>query len=130
HQIAVQRERINAQGKQVSGHRIHHAQWNVIVRKWCSIAFRIKLEGVIQLDTSICQKLREVTLPFGCGEQRDWTTGSRVVETLSLIVDEKEQFVLDDRTAKRYAKHVPAKRWLREILKIVGPVVSVENIVP
>ena len=53
-----------------------------------------------------------------------------MVETLSLIIDEKEQFVLHDRTAKRGSKHVPAECGLRETLKSVGPVVGVKDIVP
>ena len=74
--------------------------------------------------------MREVTLPFSWSEERDWAAGSGVVETLPLIIDEKKQFVLHDRTAKRGPKHVPAECGLGETVKIVGPVAGVKDIVP
>ena len=129
HQIGIQRQRVKTRRKQVPGHRIDHAQGNLIVRKWCPVAVRIKLKWVVQLDALLCQQLREVALPFGRGEKCDWAARSRVIETLSLIIDEKEQFVLHDGTAKRSAKHVPAECGLCETLKIVGPIVGVQDIV-
>ena len=89
---------------------------------------RVKLKWVT-LDALLCQQLREVALPFGRSEKCDWAARSRVIETLSLIIDEKEQFVLHDGTAKRSAKHVPAEGGLCETLKIVGPVVGVQGVV-
>src|SRR6266436_8264729 len=35
------------------------------------------------------RQLREVTLPFRCGDKRQRATRRRVIETLSLIIDEK-----------------------------------------
>src|SRR5439155_20709622 len=102
----------------------------LIVRKRRAVAAGIKLEWVIQLDALLGQQLREVTLPFSWSEERDWAAGSGVVETLPLIIDEKKQFVLHDRTAKRGPKHVPAECGLGETVKIVGPVAGVKDIVP
>ena len=124
-QIAIQGQRIKARRKQISGHRIDHVQRNLIVRKWRPVAVWIQLEWVVQLDALLCQQLREVPLPFRRGEKRDGTTRRRVVETLSLIVDENEQFILQDGTTKRGAKHVPAQRGLGESLKIVRPVIRI-----
>ncbi len=129
HQIAIQRQRVKTRRKQVSDHRIDHAQGNLIVRKGCPVTVRIQLKWVVQLDALRCQQLREVALPFGCGEKREGAARRRVIETLSLIVDEKEQFVLHDGATKRRAKHIPAECGLRETQKIVGPVVGVKQII-
>src|SRR5262249_24096839 len=110
-------------------YRVHHARRNLIVPERCAVPAGIKLERVIQLDALLGQQLREVTLPFRWSEEREWAAGSGVVKTLPLIIDEKEQFVLHDRTAERASKHVPAECGLGKSLKIIGPVTGVKEIV-
>ena len=60
----------------------------------------------------------KIPSPFSGSEHIKCLGGRRVVETLSLIIKEEEQLILDYRAPDCAAEHIPAKRRLRQGLTV------------
>src|SRR5439155_12734176 len=151
--------RIERGVEQILRHRADHCQRNLVVREWHasrrlgrrrSAWCRKRCAGVIQLFVSIgsratntpsetCRaKSAKVSGTLGGRKDVFCAEGARNIETLALVVNEEKELVLEDWTAQGSTKHIPAqfRLWKRVpgpssiSMKIIGPTVGIEFIVP
>src|SRR6266849_4237749 len=142
-QIVVDDLRVERRCKQSSRDWANHAGRNHIARKRlprgsgyaCSAVLPgSPLTGVIQLDRGggglKCAKV--AGLFCGCVHRYETACG-RMVESLPLIVNEEEEFVLEDRSTEGSSKHVPAQRCAsdrrRAGIDLVFPLVGVQLVI-
>ena len=74
--------------------------------------------------------IAKVPLSFRGGKNIKLLSTGGVVESLSLIIKEEEQFVLHNRAADSTAEHVPAQLVSRSSVKSIFPRVRVEFVIP
>jgi len=116
-----------------------------VVEEWCP--GRGQTRGIIELVRSIsnsldrnrvvaearrepgCANITEVASAFRSGEKAQLFGSRGVVETLPLVIKEKEQLVLDDGTANGAAKHVPAQFVALRIVESVFPGVRIQLVI-
>src|SRR5262249_30419630 len=142
-QVVVDRLGIKRRREQRGCHRADHAGRNLVVwerRPHCggdasgAVLARGALARVIQLNRRrLIEQRREVSSHLGWRIYGDEARSWRVIEALSLIVDEEEQLVLEDRSAQRAAEHIPAqgvaRQWGGVRVDLVFPLISIQLVV-
>src|SRR5882724_1401805 len=123
--------------KQVLGHGIDR-RGDDVVNEWCvAVPGVIELVGPISnaLDRNrvVAEAAREpsranvpkVARPLRSGKETQLLGGGGMVETLPLIIEEKEQLVLNDWTTDGAAEHVPAQLVSPRSIKSIFPGVRI-----
>src|SRR5215469_4144673 len=71
----------------------------------------------------------EVSRLLRRGENVNTLRRCRVIEPLCLVIEEEEQLVLDNRSADRATKHVPAQFRPSQVLEVVLPLICVQLVI-
>src|SRR6267378_5342454 len=78
---------------------------------------------------SAATDITKVSSPLRCREYIDELSRGGVIETLSLIIEEEKQLVLEDRTTDCASEHVPAQGGSLSILKFIFPGIRVQLVI-
>src|SRR5579863_1791301 len=143
-QVTVDRLGVKRGSKQRCRNRADHAGRNNVAREgaadcrgdaWRPVLARRARAWIVDLHRCLLVEERaEIARLLGRSEHSDEAAGGWVIETLSLIIDEKEQLILNDLTTQRATVHVPtngsARNCRRTRVDLVFPLVRVQLVVP
>src|SRR6476620_4026622 len=105
----------------------------VIDDRGVCVQWVIQLVGQVITDTRSIETLRtdvsKVARALCRRKNADWLGRGGMVKALPLVIEEEEQFVLDDRAANCTAEHIPAEQSSRVVVESVFPRVRVELVI-